>query len=184
MMKRICLVLAFTLLATATVAAKGRWKNFYSREHRAGFKYFANWKLKKGESSAEIPQDFKEVASVSPPKRAYRGTNFGDASATLSVGSVSKETCKQASSTAAETSKPRRVKMGHHWFYMVTGSEGAAGHIYDNTIYRTFHDSRCYEFELTMDILNIGNFDKGAVRPVNDRKLSADLKAVVRTLYF
>lgn len=184
MMKRICLALALTLLAMGTVAAKGRWKNFYSREHRVGFKYFTNWKLKPGESSAETPQDFKGVASVSPPKRAYRGTNFGDASVTLSVASVGEEACKQAATTAAEHSKPRRVKMGRNWFYMVTGSEGAAGHFYESTIYRTFHDGRCYEFELITDILNIGNFDKGTVRPVNDRKLSADLKAVVRSLYF
>ena len=184
MMKRICLALAFTLLATGTVASKGRWKNFYSREHKVGFKYFANWKLKKGESSAETPQDFKGVASVSPLQRAYRGTNFGDASATLSVGSVSKETCKQASSTSTNPSKPRRVKMGHHWFYMVTSSEGAAGHFYESTIYRTFHAGRCYQFDFITDILNIGNFDRRTVRPVNDRKLSADLKAVIRSLYF
>jgi hypothetical protein len=184
MMKRICLALAFTLLATGTVASKGRWKNFYSREHKVGFKYSADWRLKKGESSAMTPEDFKGVAKVSPPKRAYRGTNLGDASATLSVGSVSEETCKQMTSIAAEQSKPRRVRMGHNWFYMVTGSEGAAGHIYESTIYRTFHDGRCYQLDLIMDILNMGNFDKGTVKQVNERKFSADFNSIVRSLYF
>ncbi|HEX8889288.1 MAG TPA: hypothetical protein VF779_08920 [Pyrinomonadaceae bacterium] len=183
-MKRICLALAFTLLATATVAAKGGWKNFYSREHKVGFKYSANWKLTKSEGSTVATEDFKGVAGVSLSKRAYRGTNLGDADATLSVGSISEETCKQMSSILADQSKPRRVRMGHNWFYMVTGSEGAAGHLYESTIYRTFHDGRCYQFDLVMNILNINNFEKGTVRQVDYGKFLADFKSMVRSLYF
>ena len=184
MMKRICLLLVFALLAVGVVASKSRWKNFYSKESKVGFKYLAGWKLERGESSTADDQGFKEIATVNTPEGAYPVTNFVGARATLSVASVPEATCKKFSPSTPDPSPRRRVKVGNNMFYRVTGSEGAAGHIIETRIYRTFHDGRCYQFDLELDQANMGNYDKGTVRAVNDRKVFAKLEASVRWLYF
>jgi hypothetical protein len=184
MMKRICLVLVFTLLAGGVVASKSRLKNFYSKESKVGFKYLASWKFEPGESSTVDDQGFKEVATVSTPEGAYARTNFVGARATLSVASVPETTCKQFPPSGDDASPRRRVGVGNNMFYLVTGSEGAVGHVIETRTYRTFHDGRCYQFDLTLDVANMGNYDKGTVRAVNDRKVFANLEAIVRSLYF
>jgi hypothetical protein len=184
MMKRICLVLALALLAGGAVASKSRWKNFYSNEAKVGFKYLAGWKLEPDASSFVEDPVFKAVASVTTPEGAYPGTNFVGARATLSVASMPEATCKKFSPSVPDPSPRRRVKVGNNMFYMVTGSEGAAGHSIETRIYRTFHDGRCYQFDLELDVANMGNYDKGTVRAVNDRKVFANLEASVRSLYF
>ena len=78
----------------------------------------------------------------------------------------------------------RRVKVGNNMFYLVTGSEGATGHIIETRTYRTFHDGRCYQFDLALNKGNMSFYDKGTVRAVNDRKVFANLEASVRSLYF
>jgi hypothetical protein len=184
MMKRVCLVLVFTLLAGGVVASKSRWKNFYSKESKVGFKYLANWKLEPGDSSTVGDQGFKEIATVNTPEGAYAGTNFGHARATLSVASMTEATCKQFPPSGGDSSPRRRVKVGNNMFYLVTGTDGGAGRLVDTEIYRTFHDGRCYQFDLEMSVANMGNYDKGTVREVNGRKVFANLEAIVRSLYF
>ena len=187
-MKRICFMLLFTLLAGGVVASKSGWKNFYSKDQKVGFKYLANWRLEMESGPTADAPEFILIASVKPSKRAeraYRGTNYSEASTTLSVASVSEEQCKQKFPNPSEPPEvPRRIKLGNHMFYRVTQSEGAAGNFYDSTTYHTFHDGKCYQFVTVIHTLNINNFDKGTVKAFNDKKLSAEMRAIVRSLYF
>ena len=184
MIKRICLVLVFTFLAAGAVSSKSKWKIFYSKESKVGFKYLANWKLEPAESSTADDQGFKEVATVNTPEGAYAGTNFGSARATLSVASMTEAACKQFPPSGGDSSPRRRVKVGNNMFYLVTGTDGGAGRFVETEIYRTFHDGRCYQFDLEMSVANMGNYDKGTVREVNGKKVFANLEAMVRSLYF
>jgi hypothetical protein len=184
MIKRICLVLVFTLLAAGAVSSKSKWKKFYSKESKVGFKYLANWKLEPGGGATDGDQGFKGIATVNTPEGAYPGTNFGHARATLSVASVTEATCKQFPPPGGDSSPRRRVKVGNNMFYLVTDTDGGAGRLVETEIYRTFHDGMCYQFELEMSVGNMGNYDKGTVREVNGRKVFANLEAMVRSLYF
>ena len=183
-MKRICLILVFALLAGGVVASKSRWKSFYSKESKVGFRYLAGWKLEPGASSTVDDQGFKEIATVSTPEGAYAGTNFVEARATLSVASVPEATCQKFPPSGVDSAPRRRVKVGNNMFYLVTGSEGATGHIIETRTYRTFHDGRCYQFDLALNKGNMSFYDKGTVRAINDRKVFASLEAIVRSLYF
>src|SRR5437588_8210548 len=136
-MKRICFVSMFVLLASGVVASVGAFaqrgglKNFYSNEHKVGLKYPAGWKAETAQGTADDAPEFSIIAVVGPTKRAeraYRKTNYGDASAEISVASVSEQQCKQKFPNPTEPPEvPHRIKLGNNLFYRIDQSEGAAG---------------------------------------------------------
>lgn len=185
MMKRICLVLVFTLFAVGLASAQSsRLKNFYSKESKVGFKYPAKWKAVSEQNSTADEQGFKELVTVTIPERNYPGTNFVESYSRLAVASVPNSACKKIPPSGANLSRQRRVNFGKNMFYMVTGSEGAAGSIFETETYRTFHNGRCYQFDLVLHTGNMGSYDKGTVKEVNGKKVFANLEAIVRSLYF
>lgn len=194
-MKRLCFVSVFVLLAfvAASVGAfaqKKGLKNFYSKEHKVGFRYLADWKAEAVQGAADDAPEFNVIAVVKPTKsaeRAYRNTNYADASAELSVASVSEQQCQQKFPNPSEPPEvPHRLKIGNNIFYRVEQGEGATGHFYDTITYHTFHDGKCYQIATevhTLNLMTLRDTDK-SIRAVNDNQLGANLETVVRSLYF
>jgi hypothetical protein len=162
----------------------GGLRRFYSKESKVGFRYPAGWKFQPGVGSV-AGDNFSRLATVSMPEKAYHRTNFREANATLSVGSISETACKEFwPDWQADKPKPRKVKLGNLVFYTVSGEEGAAGSFYNSRAYRTFYDGKCFEASLELQAGLIAAYDPGTVKAVNDKMIFNLLETVVRTLYF
>lgn len=69
--------------------------------------------------------------------------------------------------------------------YKVTRNhEGAAGHLFDGLVYRSFHNGKCYELDLRVASSNIDNYDPGTVKPFDSEKVQRALKAVLASFKF
>ena len=162
----------------------GGLRRFYSKESKVGFKYPAGWKFQPGDGSVG-GDTFSRLATVSIPEKAYPRTNFRDANATLSVGSISEAACKEFQPDyQSDQPKPRKVRIGSLAFYTVSGEEGAAGSFYNRRAYRTFYDGKCYEVSLDLQMGLMAAYDPGTVKKINDKMIFNLLETVVRTLYF
>jgi len=181
-------VLIVLLLAPMRVVlgqkSAGGLRRYYSKESKVGFRYPAGWKFQPGDASV-AGDNFSRMATVSLPEKSYPRTNFVEANATLAVGGISEAACKEFQpDRQADDPKPRKMRIGNLLYYTVSGAEGAAGSVYQTDGYRTFHDGKCYEVNLVLHTGNMGAYDPGTVRAVNDKIVFNLLKTVVRTLYF
>ena len=178
MIKRMGLVLAFTILASGLAVSQSALRRaYYNQEFKVGFKYPANWQLDDAKKPLDDEPGFTLLAEVSPPERALRG-QLHQASAKIAAGTVSAAACKVFSNPNGESTKPRRLKIGKITFFKVSSSDGAAGSIGETDTYRTLHAGRCYEISLM-------TFRRNGVKPDRTvRMVDQGLDAILRSFYF
>ena len=178
MIKRMGLVLAFTILASGlALSQSAKRRAYYNKEFKVGFKYPANWQLDDAKKPMDDEPGFTLLADVSPPERSLRG-QLHQASATIAAGTVSEAACKAFLNPNGESTKPRRMKIGKIIFYKVSSSDGAAGSVGETDTYRTLHAGRCYEISLM-------TFRRNGVKPDRTvRMVDHSLDAIFRSFYF
>ena len=69
-------------------------------------------------------------------------------------------------------------------FYQDFVEEGAAGHQYQRTSYRTIHKDRCFEIAWLIHSINMGVFDPGTVSEFYEGAVTEKLNQVVSTFRF
>ena len=158
--------------------SRGGPRGYYNKEFKVGSRYPSNWEVDDAKGTLDEKPGFTALAQVSPPENSYRGPQLHSASATIAVGSVSEKACRVFSSLDGESTKPRRKTVGNITFCTISVGDAAAGTVEENDVYRTFHDSKCYELTLTVRRRNGVKPDRG-VRMAND-----SLAAILRTFYF
>lgn len=183
MVRRMCLVLAFTILVSGvTVSQSPGTHGYYNKDFKVGFRYPANWELDSGKTSIDEETGFTVLATASLPEKSYARSNFNEAKATIEVGNVSAATCRRLPSDG-ESTKPRRKKFGNITFYTIGNAEGAAGSLYETELYRVFNSGRCYQVSLVVHTSNVLAHERG-VRRVNSRIVFDRLYTILRTFYF
>jgi hypothetical protein len=70
---------------------------------------------------------------------------------------------------------------GHTWA-VFTASEGAAGNIYEERIYRTVSGDHCFEAVELLHSGRLGNYPEGTVQQFDKAKFEGYLEAMVRSL--
>src|SRR2546426_11906152 len=172
MIKRIWMILAFTILAAGlAMSQSGKWHAYYNKEFKVGFRYPAHWKFAGANRPMDDEASFTSLAEVSPPKT--------DGTITIGVGKISEAACKVfPASSDPESNKPVTKRVGNITFYHVDNSDVGMGHWEETDIYRTFHDGRCYEVRLMARGLNDPRYHEsggGIIKRLN---------TILRTLYF
>ena len=179
MLTRILFVVLFTVgCAAITTAQTATLKSYYNPEHKAGFKYPANWKLSKQEGSLDNEPGFNALAGLDPAASALRG-QLKQAAVTLAMAATDEATCKafNIGNINKEPDKPRIKKIGNLTFYNIFSSDGAAGSIGITDYYRTFYNGRCYELSFMKFRSN---------QPKDDRYVKAmdqQFDAILRSFY-
>src|SRR6267143_2689111 len=94
MIKRMGLVLAFTILALGlAVSQSGKWRAYYDKEFKVGFRYPAQWEFDDAKKPIDDEPGFTLLATVSPPETSFRG-QLHQASATIAVGTIGEPACR------------------------------------------------------------------------------------------
>ncbi len=127
----------------------------------------------------------KTLASISIPQSFFPGTNFGSASVTFAVReNTSYDECNYYS-LDGKTSIP--LIIGDTQDAFVTEFDGAAA----GTHYKTklahiplTDNSICYELNQTIGIANIGNYEPGAVKEVDESLVWNKLSEILSTFKF
>ena len=181
MIKKMGLVIAFTILASGVAASQSRGgsRGYYNKEFKIGFRYPANWDVVV--TNAPIGDEtFKSLVVVSPPARALRGRLIEtDVTILIDNGKVTEAACnKFTDSTGDNSTKPEKKKIGNLTFYEVSGGDVAAGTVEETDIYQTFHAGRCYAVALTLHRQN------GKKPDQNVRMVNNGFDTIIRTFYF
>lgn len=126
------------------------------------------------------------VASISIPSSIYPNTNFGSATASIAVKEDSTEVDCSTYVTSANASKRITTTdtVNGKKFFVDQFTGAAAGTKYDTKLYRILRDTTCYEWNLTVGIGNIGNFEPGAVTEVTLEQIMPRLDAIVSRFNF
>ena len=127
MIKRICLILVFTILASGMAApqSRGGLRGYYNKEFKVGFRYPANWEFDDARKPVDDEPGFTLLAKVSPPESSFRG-QLHQASATIAVGTIGESACRVFTPpNSAESTKPVREKIGTITFYKVSSGDVA-----------------------------------------------------------
>lgn len=155
--------------------------SYASYESRAlgpafGIQYPEDWRVIEGTQAQDVNHYVgTPVVKLATPEGFLLGTNFNEASVTVSQSSAAADvaTCltKVDSWPTPLVSQP--ASNGFSW--MVANFTGAAaGNRYDEIAYRLVRDNTCVELLTTIHSGNIGNYEPGVVTGF-DQTLVADL---------
>lgn len=160
------------------------------------------WKtfVRAGEFSLRYPAEFgfatgtggganldEPLARIDLPNGLFNhaGTNYVEAYAVVSRSTKPEivHACLSFGDTRVAQSLITSMRSNGIEFKMTSTTEAAAGNIYDSELYRTTHESRCYELALVVHTGNAANYDP----PVGefDRNIALDpLRDIFKTFEF
>lgn len=121
------------------------------------------------------------IATINLPDNYFEGTNLGEASLTIRIGTSSVDL---ASCVASSQYFFRQQQINGENFAQYNFVGAAAGNIYDSVLYRNAHENKCYEIEILMHSGNIANYTPGTVKEFNRDEILDDLERVANTFRF
>ncbi|MBX4191421.1 MAG: hypothetical protein KW804_01325 [Candidatus Doudnabacteria bacterium] len=127
------------------------------------------------------------IATIAMPRSLYQKTTFSSGEITFSAKTKSTESDCKVYLTAANTTKSmtESFDMNGTTYYTVQLDGAAAGTHYRTKLYRIWHNSFCYEINLTIGISNIGNYDDSAdIKDVTFEEIFPKLEAIANSLTF
>lgn len=162
-------------------SATADWKIYINDEYGFSLKYPKDFVLRE-------PQNYflpTPLVRVDLPEGSYPGTNFSEAGLTVAVGKDASAvtSCLLGVSAGGKLLKETKLINGITFYKDIT-SGGAAGNIYDSTVYRTIHQNTCYKVVLTIHTGNIGNYPEGTVKEVNKQAVESLLNKMLLTFKF
>ena len=124
------------------------------------------------------------VACIAYPAREMKDTNFEGAA--FSVSELKAATHSECLKFAppSDGGNPYDENVNGVTYRVAKYEEGAAGHLLDGEVYRTFRNHTCYELDIRVASSNIGNYDPGTVKPFDSEKVQQTLKAVLPSFQF
>jgi hypothetical protein len=125
-------------------------------------------------------KDIRGVAFTIPAALA-KGTNLADDSYVAVETLPGSGPCSPGRFLSSSRPLPA-ARVGRIAYAIAGSSEGAAGNIYDETVYAVKGSSPCLAVRYFIHSLNIGNFDPGAVRAFDRRALTRRFDAIRKTL--
>lgn len=182
---KLILVLFLALSAAGCINRSGQsrpvpaplpWQTFHYVPYNFEFKYSPTWSFTK-------PQEhFMEepIVSVITPDKLYPGTNFSEATFTVSAG-VAVPASKCFSSTQGDQPLTESVEINGHTFYTENISDAGAGNFYESQIYRTMSGQVCLEIIQRIHTTNVGNYEPGTIEEVDKTGIKAILKDILNS---
>jgi hypothetical protein len=136
----------------------------------------------------DIPVIFIEDSIISfklVNDKYYKGTNLAEASLAVGVreGREALASCFKVEPFSGYEYKGEELINGIT-FHKYLKWEGATGHLYEVTSYRTIHRDICFEGGLFIHSRSIGAFEPGAVSEFNKKEVLAKLNQVFSTFKF
>lgn len=126
------------------------------------------------------------VACVAYPTNEMKGTNFGAAAFSVNeLKNIAGESaCLKLKDSPPQAGKTRDETVNGVEFKVTKIESGAAGHLLESYVYRSFHNGTCYELDINIASANIGNYDPGTMKAFDVEKVERSLKAVLASFKF
>ncbi len=134
---------------------------------------------------AYLPLTQTPAAAVVLPEALFAGTNLSEAGVYVGASSVPGAVSgwDQPTPGSAETAFGITDINGVSWAAF-TSSEGAAGNVYEQRVYRTVRDGICFEIVQLLHSLQVGNYPEGSVVEFDREKFEGYLDAIARSFRF
>jgi hypothetical protein len=134
---------------------------------------------------AYLPLTQTPAAAVVLPEALFAGTNLSEAGVYVGASSVPGAVSgwNQPAPGSAETAFGITDINGVSWAAF-TSSEGAAGNVYEQRVYRTVRDGICFEIVQLLHSLQVGNYPEGSVVEFDREKFEGYLDAIARSFRF
>ena len=121
------------------------------------------------------------AATINLPDSYFEGTNLGEASLTIRIGTSSADVASCVANSEYFVGQ-RQINGENFAQYNFIGA--AAGNIYDSVLLRNSHANKCYEIEILMHSGNIGNYTPGTVKEFNHDEILDNLERIANTFRF
>jgi len=197
-----CLSVAFVLTFLQGPASSKPEESFSSPDGRFAFRYpnslvrcerdskQADRWIPAESCEAYIPvcSDFSgsrgtTIACVAYLADGMKGTNFQAAAFSVNqINAITTDGCLNIAESNVRTLRKEQVN-GVTFSVIETGGV-AAGNLMDGEAYRSFHQNKCYELDISIASSNIGNYDPGTVRGFDREAVYRSLKSVLNTFQF
>lgn len=133
-------------------------------------------------AAATLDED-ATVACIAYPAETLSGTNFEGAAFSVSqLHATTASDCLRVTEPHPATSHKEKINGETFDVFDVGGV--AAGNLLAADAYRNFHQNRCYELDVRVAFVNIGNFDPGTVKEFDYEAVHRSLKSVLDTFKF
>ena len=134
---------------------------------------------------AFLPLTQTPVIAVILPQSLFKGTNLVEAGVYIGASSAPSVTSKWNVPVAGSGEAAQgTTTINGATFAIFTSSEGAAGSIYEQRVYRTLRKGTCFELTELLHSAEIGNYTPGSVVQFDRVKFGGYLEAIVDTFKF
>ena len=134
---------------------------------------------------AFLPLTQAPAVAIILPQSLFKGTNLAGAGVYIGASSSPAVTSKWSVPAAGSLEVAQgTTTINGVTFAIFTSSEGAAGNIYEERIYRALYKGTCFELTELLHSLEIGNFTPGSVIQFDRVKFGGYLEAIVDTITF
>jgi hypothetical protein len=145
--------------------------------------YPANARIEtNGQGDGQLEMTSTTAVVVTPSLAAFGGTNLGEASVAVGVGTdAATVTACGSGATAQGERTAGDVTIGGIKFARFTFEDAGVGNRYASTVYRAVNGGTCYEIVEYLHWAAIENFTPGAVKAFDRAKIDAALHAITRS---
>ena len=184
------LIFSYNKELSVLVAERANWKTYRNEDYGFEIKYPKDVTLSIGEEAnkgfTENLADGETLVKINLSDSEYKDTNFREAFLSVNVNENEEALSKCFINQLFASQEGRFVEkeIDGITFYRDTWSEGATGHRYFITIYRTIHQEKCYELLQAVHSVNPGMFLPKVVPEFNQEKVSQTLNQILSTFRF
>ncbi len=161
-----------TSIPVATPPGDG-WQAYESQAHAFAVRYPEGWTVQPDYEYANLgPGSYVPGVLFKVPASLTAGTNLSSDTG-MSVEVLGSGECRAATFLGNVAGRDRVVEPNGREWDVAKGGGAAAGNLYDETVYATAANGRCYGLRLFLHSGNIGNYEPGAVTEFDRAALEA-----------
>jgi|GEM_PF-3366836 len=129
---------------------------------------------------------WKTADSVALNETTFNGTNFGSGIMTVAVHPkiTTQAECNTYDAGSGVKQLTTTQNINNVTFHTGSFTGAAAGTKYDTKLYHVLHNGMCYEINATVGISNIGNYEPGTIKEVNEDDVWKKFDEVINTFTF
>jgi hypothetical protein len=177
------LAVCLSLALWQPVSAADPTSTYTDPQYGFSLHYPANARIEtNGQGDGQLEMTDTTAVVVTPNLAAFAGTNLGEASVAVGVGTNAATVTSCGSGATAQGEKTAgSVTLGGIKFARFTFEDAGAGNRYASTVYRAVSGGTCYEIVEFLHWAAIENFPPGKVKDFDRAKIDAVLHVITRS---
>ena len=173
-----------TIIALAVPGVAGQLRHYTNAKLGWSVSYPAGWKVDPHYIADTNGGANVQGVSFTIPDNLQHGTNLSSDQTSVAVESLPGKGCKpqQFLEPGLDDGHVRKVMADGRTYWTLDSSEGAAGNLYNTTVFVVDGTSPCIAVSYLIHSTNIGNYDPGTIKAFDEKKLTGMFDAIRASL--